>query len=84
MLFYNIGYAQTLTSLLTIHGSNSYQDVSQNHCNFKKKDKLVLVVNVTKLVLSHSCSYVCDKWSSLAILILLFFFYNGATYDWYR
>ena len=41
MLFYNIGYAQTLTNLLTVHGSNSYQDVSQNHCNFKKKGKFV-------------------------------------------
>ena len=32
MLFYNIGYAQTLANLLTIHGSNSEQDMS-NHWN---------------------------------------------------
>ena len=46
MLFYNIGYAQTLSNLLTIRGSNSYQDIRQNNWNVS----LNPVVNVTKLV----------------------------------
>ena len=43
---YDIGYAQTLT----IHGSNSYQDIRQNHLNLKVgQTGLNPVVNETKL-----------------------------------
>ena len=80
MLFYDIGYAQTLTMFLTVQTSYSFPDIKQNHWNLKKKVEFCLnpVVNVINLIFSRSCSNVCDKCPSLAILFL--FFHNVDTH----